>query len=77
MRPESVLEENQTRPRRNLREGGEGKNLVDWRCNPKDGRPCRSVGVGVKPYFGSTIVALNLEYIDSVHSQGGAMTSCM
>jgi len=41
----------------------------------EDGDHVAPSGLSMKPYFGSTIVALDLEYIDSVQSQGGAMTS--
>jgi len=57
----------------------EVREKIWWIGDPiqKTGDHVAPSGLSVKPYFGSTIVALDLEYIDSVQSQGGAMTSCM
>ena len=66
-----------TRRRRGITSTREVREKICWidEAIQKTGDHSAPSGLGMKPYFGSTIVALDLEYIDSV--QIGAMTSGM
>lgn len=70
-RSDSVLEENQTSPRHNFHEGSKGKNWWIGGAIRGDGDHVTPSGLGTEPCFGSTKVAWDLEYIDSVHESHG------